>query len=235
MLATSPDFAPYEFEDLRKTGQEAIVGADIDLAKHIAEQLGVELVIEPMDFGSVVAAVTQGKADMAISGLAPRPDRAEAMELSSGYNRNTSGYQGFMVLAENADQYTTLEDFVGKKIASQNGSLQNELVIAQIGDFIDEPVSSLNDGIMMLKTGKVDVLAMSSTTGQEYASNYPELVMSSVKFDYESVGNVIGVQKGETELIEEINKIVVAMEEEGLYGVWVDENLALAKELKLVD
>ena len=69
MLATSPDFAPLEFEDL-SSGEAQYVGSDIELAKYIAEKLGVELEISAMDFSAVQAAIPSGQADIAISGFA---------------------------------------------------------------------------------------------------------------------------------------------------------------------
>lgn len=232
VMATSPDFAPYEFEDIRKSGQEAIVGADIELGKYIAKGLGVELVIEPMDFGAVVAAVTEGKADIGISGMAPKPERAAAMELSVPFNKGT-GFQGIMVAAKNQDSYKTLADLKGKKIGAQNGSLQFDLASAQIDSPKIELITSLNDGIMMLQTGKIDALAMSSTTGYQYADNYPELIMTDIKFDYESAGNIAGIKKGEIELLEEVNKLIKEAESTGLYQQWVEEATALAKELNI--
>lgn len=232
VMATSPDFAPYEFEDIRKSGQEAIVGADIELGKYIAKGLGVELVIEPMDFGAVVAAVTEGKVDIGISGMAPKPERAAAMELSVPYNKG-SGYQGVMIAAKNKDVYKSLADLKGKKIGAQNGSLQFDLSSSQVESPQIELITSLNDGIMMLQTGKIDALAMSSTTGDQYAANYPELVMSEIKFDYESAGNIAGIKKGEVELLEEVNKLIKEAESTGLYQKWVEEATALAKELNV--
>ena len=69
VLATSPDFAPLEFEDL-SSGEAQYVGSDIELAKYIAEKLGVELEISAMDFSAVQAAIPSGQADIAISGFA---------------------------------------------------------------------------------------------------------------------------------------------------------------------
>ena len=68
-FATSPDFAPSEFINPNATGDDQYVGADVELAKYIAQGLGVKLVIMPMEFGALQAAITQGKVDMAISGL----------------------------------------------------------------------------------------------------------------------------------------------------------------------
>lgn len=82
---TEPYFAPMEFIDPTQEGEAKYVGADIELAHHIADELGVDCHIIPLDFTSVLSGVTTGKYDLAISALAYTPERAEAMELSDGY------------------------------------------------------------------------------------------------------------------------------------------------------
>ena len=74
-VATEPAFAPNEFVDPTKTGDDQYVGADIELANYIAESLGVELRLKPMDFTTVLGSITTGKYDLAISALAYTPER----------------------------------------------------------------------------------------------------------------------------------------------------------------
>ena len=83
-VATEPYFSPYEFIDPSKSGDAMYVGSDIELAHHIADSLGVECHIVPLEFSAVLAGVTSGKYDLAISALAYTPARAEAMALSDG-------------------------------------------------------------------------------------------------------------------------------------------------------
>ena len=84
-VALSPDFAPMEFVDTAKEGQEQFVGFDVTLAKHIAEQLGMKLEIENMEFDSVIAAVNSGKADVAVAGLSVTPEREKNVSFTQGY------------------------------------------------------------------------------------------------------------------------------------------------------
>lgn len=84
-IATEPYFAPNEFIDPTKSGEEAYTGSDVELAKYIGEALGVEVRLKPMDFTSVLGSITTGKYDLAISALAYTPARAETMNLSKGY------------------------------------------------------------------------------------------------------------------------------------------------------
>lgn len=231
-FATSPDFAPIEFINPNATGDEQYVGADVELARYIAKSLGVELVIEAMDFGALQAAVTQGKVDMAISGFAYTEERAENMLLSTYFNKDDESGQGLLVKKEDAGKYATAEDFAGKTIATQNASLQYNLATSQLPDNIKiKLISNLNDAVMMLISGRVDAIAVDAQNGGLFATNYDSIAMADFHFDYSSEGNVLGVTKGETELIEAINKILEEVNELGLYKQWKDEATALAKSL----
>jgi len=231
VMATSPDFAPYEFMDPTKAGQEAIVGSDIELAKYIAEKLGVELVIDTMDFAAVQAAVTQGRVDMAVSGFAYTEERAEAMELSAFYNLDDESGQGILVLKENAANLAKAEDFAGKKVAAQNASLQYNLLTSQLPDAVAELITIVSDGVMLLLNGKVDAVAVSGKNGLGFVNNYNVLAMSDFYFDRYDEGNVIAVTKGEKDLINAINEIIQEVNELGLYTQWMEEATALAYSL----
>ena len=85
-VAMSPDFAPMEFVDASKSGQDQFVGFDVTLAKYLAAEMGLELEIVPMSFDACQTAVAMGQVDMAISGFSWMPDRAEKYNLSNTYH-----------------------------------------------------------------------------------------------------------------------------------------------------
>ena len=114
-MATSPDFAPMEFQYVDANGKDVYAGSDIELGKYIAEKMGVELKIEAMDFTAVQAAVTTGTVDMAISGFAKTEERAESMELSDYYNMvdDDSIGQGILIMKDKGAELSTAESFAG--------------------------------------------------------------------------------------------------------------------------
>lgn len=232
-MATSPDYAPYEFIDPTKSGSEQYVGADIELGKYIAQKLGVELELKIMDFSAVLAAISEGKADMAISGLGYKPERAEAMEFSEAYNTSEDGDgDGFLIRAEDVEKYKTLEDFNGVSIAAQSASLQEGYVKDQLPNAQINTIASLSDGVLRIQSGKSDALAISYSTGEQYVNANKDLVMSSVLFEgNDSEGTMIGIVKGETELVEAINEIIQEVKEQGLYQQWEESYIAYAKSL----
>lgn len=234
-MATSPDFAPLEFIDDSKTGQDMYVGCDIELAKYIAEKLNVKLVVEPMDFSAVQASVAMGTVDMAIAGFAYNPERAEVAEMSAYYNiTSTEDDKGqtLLVPAGKEHDFATAESFSGLKIAVQNGSLQQQLANAQLpGDIKIELVADLGTAVLMLIEGKVDAIGVDGSNGEIFATQYPEVAVADFKYVYEGEGNVIMMPKGETELAQAINEILAEVNDLGLYQQWEDEATALALSL----
>ena len=233
VLATSPDFAPLEFEDL-SSGEAQYVGSDIELAKYIAEKLGVELEISAMDFSAVQAAIPSGQADIAISGFARTEERAQNMELSTPFNITEDGGQTVLVAKGQGANYTAAEDFSGLQIGAQNGSLQYNLVSSQMPEDVEiVPVGSLNDGVLMLETGKIDALASDLSNAELLLESHDGIETTDFMFEYSSEGNVAAVKKGETELIEAVNEIIEEVNELGLYDQWKEEATELAKSLGL--
>ena len=104
-----PYFAPYEFIDNTKSGQDQFRGADMELARYIAKDLGVELEIVPLEWSAVLTGVTEGKYDMACAGLGYTEERVKTMNLSDIYQQGSK--QGLLIRAEDADKYKTFDDF----------------------------------------------------------------------------------------------------------------------------
>ena len=229
VMCTSPDYAPYEFEDLSKKDQEKYVGSDIELGKYIAEQLGVELEIKAMDFATCLEAITQGTVDMGITGLAYKEDRAKTMQLVGPYNLENDSYQGALIKKDSG--IDTLESLKGKKIGAQSGSLQYTYAETYGGENAEiTPITDLALGVMMLEEGKIDVLIIASSVGEGYAENYDDLTMSEIRFP-NTEGTFVGVPNGETELAEAIQKIVDEAESSGKCAQWLEDAKALAASL----
>jgi polar amino acid transport system substrate-binding protein len=221
VVATSPDYAPYEFLDTEGNP----VGADMALAQYIADQLGVELEIQAMDFDTVLAAISTGKVDLAIAGMVPKEERAEMMDFSDIYYND--GNQIILIRKDAAETYKALADFAGKKVAAQNGTLQQELVTEQLPDATLEPIAKIPDAVMMLMSGKVEGVALASVVADQYIANYPELMICESPFEYESLGVSITVVKGETTLLDAVNGIIADVVTNNLYYQWMDEAVQL--------
>ena len=241
-IATEPYFAPNEFIDPTITGEDNIVGSDIELAKFIANDLGVELRLKPMDFTSVLGSMTTGKFDMAISALAYTPSRAETMNLSKGYYYGSEDPQksyGILIRTEDADEIKTIADLADKTVAAQNGSLQEMFVREQIPAYKQyNQVSSTNDAFLMVQTGRADAMAAALKMAELYLESNPEcglMILPDFYFtvDLDTQGTRIGLPLGEDELTDRVNEIIDKVLEQDLYNQWYEEYKAYAKKLGL--
>ena len=228
-VATSPDFAPMEFMDPSKSGQDAYVGFDLTLAKYIADSMGLELQIMPMSFDACQTAVYAGTADMAISGFSWTEDRAQNYNTSNYYHAgDNEDEQVLITLASNGDKYATAESLKGAKIGAQNASLQQSLTTEQLTDSELVLFTDLGTGVLQLKNGDFDCIAVAKGNGDSIIANNPEIAMSGFKFvvDEKYTGNVILLQKGADALTEAVNAALDSSKDQ--WDTWYNEAKALA-------
>lgn len=239
-VVTEPYFPPNEFIDPTKKGDAQYVGSDIELAKYIADELGVELRIIPLEFSAVLSSITEGKYDLAISALAYTPARAEAMNMSKGYyfSKDAQG-NGLLIRKEDKKNIKKVEDIAKKTIVGQSGSLQELFINTQIPEYKEfKRVSSTTDGFLMVQEKKADVCATDISTAKLYIEANPDsnlTIVEGFKFeeDESTAGTRIGITKGEEELTEKINEIIDDVTKEGLFTKWHKEYGEYAKKLGL--
>ena len=234
-MATEPYFAPYEFIDSSKDGDEQYQGLDIELGKYIAEKLGVELRIVPLEFSAVLASITEGKYDFAASALAYSPGRAENMNMSKGYrfSEEVASY-GFLVREADQDIIKTADDTADLVLVTQSGSVQEGFVNDQIPKYKEfKLVSSMTDGFLMVSEGKADACACDISNGQLYADANGGLAIAPFRFevDESTQGTRVGIPKGEDELTEFINQCIDELRAEGTIDKWYEEYSDYARQL----
>jgi len=239
-VATEPYFAPFEFIDPSKKGDEQYVGSDIKLAQYIADELGVELHIIPLEFSAVLSSITEKKYDLAISALSFTPARAEAMNMSKGYYFAEGGEgHGLLIRKDDAANITGPDDISDKVIVAQSGSLQELFVNEQIPKSKEfKRVSAVTDGFLMVQEGKADACATYIPTGQLYIdanANSGLMIVENFKFteDESTAGNRIGIPLGEDELTAKINEIIDKLISSGEFEQWHEEYTKYAKDLGL--
>ena len=230
-VATSPDFAPMEFVDASKSGQDQYVGFDITLAKHLAEQMGLELVITPMDFNACQVAVAMGSVDMAISGFSWTYERSENYNLSDSYHAgdNEDG-QTTICLASDGDKYADAPHVEGLKVGVQGASLQELLAKEQLTNAQVIPFQDLTTAVMQLRNGDFDIMACADGNASAIIAANPDLALTGFDFEVSDQykDNLILLQKGNDALTAKVNEILAAAKESGVYAAWYDEAKALA-------
>lgn len=233
-ITTEPYFAPYEFIDPNQTGDAQYVGMDIEIAKVIADKIGVELKLVPLDFTAVLAGIVDGKYDLAISAIAYSPTRAESMNLSNVYLASDTGY-GFIVRSEDVDKYTSIESLADAVVITQSGSVQESLYKSDVPACKEfKLVANMTDGYLAVAEGKADVCICSIASADLYAEANGGLATTSFRFDVDPNmnGEVIAAPaEGTDSLIELVNEVIAELNAEGKIEAWFDEYAEYAKEL----
>lgn len=224
-VATSPDFAPYEFYVADENGEYKIVGFDMALAQYIADKLGLELEVIPMDFDGTINELGSKKVDLGMAGYSPDPDREGLMNFSSIYYK---GGQSFVCTKATADKFPTFEaaNNADYTLGAQIGSIQADLAKENTPDANIVEMAKVTDIIADMLAGKMDGAFIETAVAETYAKNYPDLqVIYDVPYDQE--GSVIGVNKDNEALLAAVNLII----EEAVSDGVVDQYVAEANEL----
>lgn len=225
-VALSPDFAPTVFVDPTKEGQDQYVGTDAALARFIADELGLELVITPMGFDACQTAVSMGSVDFSVNGYAPTADRAQNYLFSDPYRISEGDGQTVICLADKVDQFKDLANMTGLKGGVQNASLQESLMREQLPNIEIVYFTELNTGVMQLRNGDFDVMGVDGTNAKAIINANPDLASTGFYYNYETQGTVALVQKGNDAMAEAINEILPKAQEH--FAEWLAEAEELA-------
>ena len=163
IVGTASGYPPYEFVDITSADQK-VIGIDMELAQAIADELGVELVVEDMSFSALLAALPAKKIDIAIAGIAPTDERKETMDFSDSY---LFAEQSFLILKSNESVYNTTESFAGQPIAAQKSTTQEKVCQDLFPDSQLVSLDKVPDCIMELKSGNVAGVCIESIVGQQ--------------------------------------------------------------------
>lgn len=220
-VATSPDFAPYEFYAIAEDGTPSLAGFDIALAGYIADHMGLELEIVPMDFDGVLMELATKKVDLGLAGLSPDPEREDAMDFSDIYYE---GGQSFVTVTANKDKFTSLEDAnkADISVGAQIASIQMDLAEQYSADADIVPLVKVTDIIAELLTGKLDGAYIETAVAESYKVNYPELEIV-LEVPYDVAGSAVGVQEGNTQLMEAVNAAIADAIADGSMANFVAE------------
>lgn len=146
-----------------------IVGFDVDLAKAVAKKLGVELVLQPIDWSAKELELSSGNIDCIWNGLTRTDEREAAMLLSRTYLANNQ-----VVVVNDASGIKAKADLVGKKVGVQTGSsaetaLAKDAISSQLKETVQfaDNVTALQD----LKIGRVDAVVLDEIVARYYISN----------------------------------------------------------------
>lgn len=220
VMGTNADYPPFETH-IMVEGKDQIVGFDIEIAKHIADELGVELEIKDMDFDKLLGGLSTGMLDIVIAGMNPDPEREEEANFTDIYYEAN---HSVLINKEDASEITTLEDLSGKGVGVQIGTTQEKYVQEKIEDSDIKSLDTNSNIVMNLKTKKIDCAIMELPVAESFAKTNDDLaVVEDIDIDTGSEGVAIAVKKGNDELTEKLNEILADAESKGLLDEWFVE------------
>lgn len=203
IMVTEAGFAPYEYYD---NGE--IVGVDVDIANEIAKEMGKKLVVKDVAFDSIINEVKTGKADFGSAGISYSDERAEEVDFSVNYSVSKQ-----VVIVKENSAITSTKDIDNKKIAVQLGSIADTYVTDNYKNAEIVRQKKYLAAIEDLKSDKVDAVVMDELPAKEIISSNNGLKILEGSLANDSYGMV--VKKGNSELLNIINKVLNRLKEEG--------------------
>lgn len=215
-MSTNAQFPPYEMV----ADDGSFEGIDVEVAGAIAEKLGLELVVDDMDFDGALLAAQNGKSDMVMAGVTVNPDRQAVMDFTDTY---ANGVQ-VVIVKEGSD--VTLDNMGEKMIGTQRGTTGFIYCsdTPENGGFGEDHVTAYDDGataVQALVNGQVDCVVIDNAPAQEYVKANPGLTILETEFANEDYA--IGVKKGNTELLDAINNALKELIEDGTVQSIIDK------------
>jgi polar amino acid transport system substrate-binding protein len=209
-MSTNAAFPPYE----STTDSGEFEGIDVEIAGAIAEKLGLELQIDDMDFDSALLAVQQGKSDIVMAGVSVTDDRLLVMDFSDSY---ATGIQ-VVIVPEGSE--VTLDNLGDHLIGTQRATTGN---IYCTDDYGEDHVVAFDNGItaiQALNNGQVDCVVIDSAPAQAFVAANPGLTILDTEYVEEEYA--IGLNKGNTALLDAINGALAELEADGTIQSIID-------------
>ena len=213
--STNAQFPPYEMT----TDDGGFEGIDIEIAYALAQKLGLELVVDDMDFDSALSAVQTGKSDIVAAGVTVTPERQNTMSFTDSY---ANGVQ--VVIVKEGSDIKSIDDLEGKQIGTQRGTTGYSYCIDDYGEDSVVPFDDGATAVQNLLAGKVDCVVIDKAPAQEYVKANAGLTILDTEYANEDYA--IGMAKDNTALQEALNKALAELKADGTIQSIIDKYIS---------
>ena len=216
IMSTNAAFPPYEMT----TDNGGFEGIDVEIAGEIAKKLGLELVVDDMDFDSALLAVQQGKSDIVMAGVSVTEKRLKVMNFSDSY---ATGIQ-VVIVKEGSD--VTMDNLGEKMIGCQRGTTGYIYAsdTPDNGGYGEDHVIAFDNGasaVQALQNGQVDCVIIDKAPAQEFVKANKGLTLLDGNWVEEEYA--IGINKSNTALQEAVNKALQELIADGTVQKIIDK------------
>ncbi len=167
VMATNAAFPPYEFYE-----GDAIVGIDAEVAKAIADKLGMGFTIEDMEFDAIIPAVTSGKASFGMAGMTVTEERLQSVDFSTSYAKGVQ-----VVIVKEGSAITTVDDLFAEGASNvvgvqtgTTGDLYSTWDLEDAGLATVERFNKGADAVLALTQDKVDCVVIDNEPAKEFVA-----------------------------------------------------------------
>lgn len=201
------DWAPWSYVD----ENDELTGYDVEVAKAIADKLGVEIQIVPGEWDGLFAGMDAGRYDMVVNGVEVTEERADKYDLSTPY----AYIRTALIVKGDNDSIKTFEDLKGKKTANSIASTYMNL--AESYGATCYGVSTLDETLTMVLQGRVDATLNAIVSFTDYMAQHPDSNLKVVATTEEASNVAIPMRKGDetASLREAVNKAIDELHEDG--------------------
>lgn len=216
IMSTNAAFPPYEMTD----DNGNFIGIDVEVAQAIADKLGLELVIDDMEFTAALEAAQKGKADMVMAGVTVNEERLAVMDFSDSYATGTQ----VVIVKEGSD--VTMDNLGEKMIGTQMGTTGYIYASDSVenGGYGEDHVIAYDNGItavQALMNGQIDAVIIDNAPAQAFVEANPGLKLLDGEWVVENYA--IGFAKGNTELKDAVNKALAELIADGTVQKIIDK------------
>ena len=215
-MATNAAFPPYEMTKDDGSGYE---GIDVEIATAIAKKLGLELVVDDMDFTSVITSVQSGKDDMAMAGLTVNEERKQNVDFTESY---ATGVQ--VVIVPEGSDIASIDDLDGKMIGTQEGTTG---YIYCSDDYGEDHVTAYTNGaiaVQALLSGSVDCVIIDNEPAKAFVAQNEGLKILETEYVVEDYA--IGISKDNPELLKAVNDALKELIADGSVQKIIDKYIS---------
>ena len=222
VVGTSADYPPYEFME-----DGEYKGFEVELVEKIGERLGIEIQWNDMSFDTLIASLKQGKIDVVVASMSASPDRRAEADWSEVYYR---GLHTFITQVGSDVKLNTIDDIAQYTVGVQTGSSHESWLVENMvdtGKMDAEQIyryENANLGVLDVANGQIDAFFTETASAPKYLESSDNL-QSVLEFDANPVygGSRMAVQKGQSELLEQINNTILELQEEGFIDELIEK------------
>ena len=222
-MSTNAEFPPYEM--IADDG--SFEGIDVEVAQAIADKLGLELVVDDMDFDAALLAAQNGQSDIVMAGVTVNAERQQVMEFSDSY---ATGVQ--VVIVKEDSPIQSVDDLANAEMIGCQKATTGYIYCSDTvenGGYGEDHVTAYDSGataVMALVNGQVDAVVIDNEPAKAFVAANPGLKILDTEFAVEDYA--IGLKKRNTDLLNAINEVMAELKADGTLQAIVDKYITAA-------